>query len=90
MSLCVSEFVSLCMSVCLCVYLCVYVCTLLAECVCIHMHVCSGSGGAVFVYQVGWERITQHKRRGVCSSWTGYILWLLLHLEFPQRQNYCR
>lgn len=67
--------VSLCMSVCLCVSLCVYVCTLVAECVCVYTHAYVFGVGGGLVYQVGGERITQHKGGGVCPSWTGYILF---------------
>ena len=64
MSLWVSVFVSLCMSVCLCVYLCVYVCTLVAECVCIHMHMCLGWGAVLSgPGRLGKDYPAQGKRR---------------------------
>ena len=91
----------ICECLCLCHCVCLCVSVSISVCMCAHLWlsvyvytcICVWGGGLCLVYQVGWERIIQHKGRGVCSSWTGYIkedrlypLWPLLHLEFPQRQ----
>lgn len=75
--ICLCECLCLCHCVCLCVSVSIsaYMCAHLWLSVYVYTCICVWGGGLCLVYQVGWERITQHKGRGVCSSWTGYILY---------------
>ena len=88
-SVCLSLYVCVCVYICLCVHLCLCHCVCLcvsvsiSVCMCAHLWlsvyvytcICVWGGGRCLVYQVGGERITQHKAGGVCPSWTGYILF---------------
>lgn len=74
LSLCVCVYICLCVHLCLCHCVCLCVSVSLSVCMCAHLWlsvyvytcICVWGGGRCLVYQVGGERITQHKGGGVC------------------------